>query len=405
MAAHPAHAAPILARDEPFPPNRLAIYLHIPFCQARCTYCDFNTFAGLARLMAPYLRALQREIRLVGGAGVHSADTLYFGGGTPSLVPAHDLAATLETCAAAFAVAPDAEISLEANPGTVSLDYLRALRGAGVNRLSLGMQSANARELRLFGRQHTLADVRAAVRMARAAGFDNVNLDLIYGIPRQTLRAWQHSLNEALTLDPEHLSLYSLSIEEGTPLHRRVVVGELPAPDPDRAADLYEWASNHLAAAGYEQYEISNWARPGFACRHNVHVWRNYPYLGFGAGAHGYAGSTRYANVTWPATYIARIEAQQQPLPFPLSAAADEVHTVDEQQAMAETMLMGLRLVQEGVAARDFRQRFGRDLWDVYGAQLDRLIGVGLLERTPDGRVRLTPRGRLLGNRVFVEFV
>jgi oxygen-independent coproporphyrinogen-3 oxidase len=206
-------------------------------------------------------------------------------------------------------------------------------------------------------------------------------------------------------MNPEHLSFYGLGIEDGTPMQRWITSGQLPPPDSDLAAEMYEWASVRLAVEGYEQYEISNWAKPGLTCRHNVHYWRNLPYLGFGAGAHGYAAQTRYVNVLRPADYIERIEAQPAPLRFPLSAAADEIDTINQRDSMVEMMLMSLRLTQEGLPLDTFFTRYGHDLWSVYGAELDHLIGYGLLELTSDARVRLTERGRLLGNYVFEAFV
>jgi oxygen-independent coproporphyrinogen-3 oxidase len=385
--------------------SSLAVYIHIPFCQTRCTYCAFNTYTGQAGLVASYMRALRRELALVVDFSKPAVPTIYFGGGTPSLIPAAEIEATLQACADQCALTADVEISLEANPGSISPDYLRDIRRIGINRLSIGMQSAHAHELKLFARLHRLDDVQMTVNAARAAGFDNINLDLIYGIPRQTFVMWQHSLETAICLNPSHLSLYSLGIENATPLQSWIEQGDLPAPDPDLAADMYEWASDRLAAGGYEQYEISNWAKPGFACRHNVHVWRNLPYLGLGAGAHGCAAHTRYANVNLPAAYIERIQNQQTPRPFPLSAAAEEIDVIDQQQEMSETMFLGLRLTQDGITPEYFQARFGRDLWTVYHQELNSLIASGLLEHTADGRVRLSPRGRLLGNHVFGAFV
>ncbi|MBN1203057.1 MAG: radical SAM family heme chaperone HemW [Anaerolineae bacterium] len=383
----------------------LALYLHIPFCRTRCTYCAFSTYSGLSALIPPYMDALAHEIQLVGGGLKRPAHTVYFGGGTPSLIPAALLGHVLDRCRDMFVLPPGAEITLEANPGTVDDTYLRALRQIGVNRLSVGMQSANADELKLFGRCHRQDDVHSTVHTARRVGFTNINLDLIYGTPHQTLAAWQHSLDTALGLDPDHFSLYSLGIEENTPIQRQIALGTLAFPDPDLAADMYEWAASRLAAAGFEQYEISNWTRPGHASQHNLYYWRNLPYLGLGAGAHGYAARIRYANIAHPAAYIECIASQPVPLEFPCSAAADTINSVDRRQAMAETMLMGMRLTVEGVSLDAFRARFGHDLWSIYGAELDRLIASGLVEHTADARVRLTPRGRLLGNRVFIEFV
>lgn len=388
--------------------NTLSLYFHIPFCQLRCAYCDFNTYTGLAHLIPAYTEALQHEIAHVASTIPSDVEinTIYFGGGTPSLLPVAAVAAILNCCASTFTLQPDIEITLEANPGTVDADQLTGLRQCGINRLSIGMQSAHAEELALFARDHGQKDVRDTVRAARNAGFGAISLDLIYGIPRQTQTMWQHSLDMALNLKPDHVSLYSLSVEEMTPLHRQIARGDLPAPDPDQAAEMYEWAAGHLVTVGFEQYEISNWARPGFACRHNLHIWRNRPYLGFGAGAHGCAARTRYANVRHPAAYIERIRSQHRTqTPFPLSAAAEEVEHLDENTIMAETMILGLRLTQNGISARDFRARFQRDLWEVYGVELDRLIDHGLLEETAENGVILTPRGRLLGNHVFAAFV
>ena len=261
----------------------LALYLHIPFCHVRCTYCSFNIYTRRAHLIAPYMAALRREIALVGADARRPALSVYFGGGTPSLVPPSEIAATLDACRATFALEDDAEITLELNPESADPDDLRALRQAGVNRLSIGMQSAHAEELKLYAQLHTHEDVQQAVRRARAAGFDNISLDLIYGAPRQTMRMWQESLHAALALEPEHISFYSLTIEDGTTFDRWAKSGRIPQPDPDLAADMYEWATDVLAGAGYDQYEISNWARPGKVSRHNLQYWRCDPYLGLGA--------------------------------------------------------------------------------------------------------------------------
>ncbi|MBN1679057.1 MAG: radical SAM family heme chaperone HemW [Anaerolineae bacterium] len=387
-----------------------ACYFHIPFCRTRCSYCDFNTYTGQDSLIPHYMHALATEVRLVGVSATVEVTTLFFGGGTPSLIPANDLNVVLDSCRQSFELAGDAEISLEANPGTISRSYLYSLRQYGVNRLSIGMQSAHARELNLFERTHQLGDVRLAVEAARDAGFENISLDLIYGIPLQTLDDWRISLDTALDMRPDHLSLYALGVEDGTPLHGWIADGRFPSPDPDLAADMYEWASERLAQAGFEQYEISNWARPDFACQHNLRYWRNTSYLGFGAGAHGHAvfsgtSAVRYANVLHPADYIRRIQAQTGPCPFPLSDAVAWSEHLDGRQVMADTMFMGLRLIREGISPGVFKARFGDDLWQVYGAILDRLIAAGLVERTADERVRLTSRGRLLGNQVFAEFV
>lgn len=385
----------------------VSLYLHIPFCRTRCTYCTFNTYTHQDDLIPAYVRALQRELTLVGQATPANTvvNTIYFGGGTPSLLPAAAVATILDQCQRAFTCLPNLEISLEANPGTVDRSFLVDLRASGVNRISIGMQTAHAQELKLFARGHHLDDVIQTVHLARAAGFDNLNLDLIYGTPHQTLAMWQSSLNTACQLAPDHLSLYSLGVEKATPFERWIAEGTLPMPDPDLAADMYEWASDQLATAGFAQYEISNWARPGFACQHNVHVWHNLPYLGFGAGAHGYAAQTRYVNAALPATYIERIDQQRTPQPFPCTAAAETTEFVTEDAAQGDMLVLGLRLIQQGISPVAFQARFGRDLWEAYGAELTRLIEYGLLECTADNGVKLSSRGRLLGNHVFAAFV
>jgi oxygen-independent coproporphyrinogen-3 oxidase len=232
-------------------------------------------------------------------------------------------------------------------------------------------------------------------------GFGSVNLDLIYGLPWQTLSSWQATLRQAIHLQPDHLSLYCLTVEEDTPLGQRIAQGELPVPDPDLAAEMYTLAEEMLSRAGYVHYEISNWAQPGHECRHNLAYWRNQPYLGLGAGAHSYFDQKRWHNVLSPAEYISRLEADWRG-PFPPSVK--EVEEIDEPLEMAETMMLGLRLVQEGVGLGDFRERFGRELMAVYGGEVGEMRQAGLLE-VDGARVRLTARGRLLGNEVFQRFL
>ena len=250
-------------------------------------------------------------------------------------------------------------------PEPPAVTTLRDVRRAEVNRLSIGMQSADTGELRLFARRHDVDDVRRTMALARRAGFANLNLDLIYGVPGQSMATWQHSLNVALIMNPDHLSLYSLGIEDGTPMQRWIEQGAVPAPDPDLAADMIEWATEHLAAQGFTQYEISNWSRPGFESRHNLHYWRNLPYLGLGAGAHGYAARTRYSTALRPADYIARIEAQRAPLAYPLSAAAVDSESIDDQlvrreaEQVARTALtpQSYRSEKQQLLAQIMRQR------------------------------------------------
>jgi oxygen-independent coproporphyrinogen-3 oxidase len=374
-----------------------ALYVHIPFCRARCAYCDFNTYAGLDDLIPAYVAAVCREIEGTGERwGRLAVPTVFFGGGTPSLLPLDLVEKLFRVSRLTFDVSRDVEITLEANPGTVTPAYLRGLRALGVNRLSLGVQSAHAEELRLLGRIHTWAQAVESVAWAREAGFENLNLDLIFGLPAQTPARWRETLEAALALEPEHLSLYDLSVEEGTVLAEQIARGKLPAPDEDLAAEMYELAEEMLAEAGFFHYEISNWAKADTnVCRHNLVYWRNEPWLGVGAGAHSWLEGRRWANARHPREYIAAMEAGGTPVA--------EVEEIDQQMEMGETMMLGLRLA-EGVSDGRFRARFGARLEKVFHDELVELQSLGLLAW--DGCVAcLTPRGRLLGNQVFARFV
>jgi oxygen-independent coproporphyrinogen-3 oxidase len=388
-----------------------SLYFHIPFCTHRCAYCDFNTYAGQASFIPAYVDALCNEIRSIAGSAPKrlSVHTIFFGGGTPSLLTPWQYEQILQTITGLFDLSGLAtlEASLEANPGTVTLDSLHGLRQVGFNRISFGVQSFHVDELRQLERIHDPFDVLEAVRWARQAGFENLNLDLIYGLPEQTLLRWQESLRRAVNLGPEHLSLYALTIEHGTPFGRWAARGLLPMPDPDLAADMYEAASETLAGQGYEQYEISNWSKPGFQCRHNLQYWRNLPYLGFGAGAHGCANGLRIANVLRIKPYIDRLAPDREisSLAFPLSPATVSCIRITRRVEMQETLMLGLRLTQEGISPEAFQARFEQPLMDVFGKEIFELIDLELLEWTGiEERVRLTRRGRLLGNQVFLRF-
>ena len=265
----------------------LSLYLHIPFCKHRCAYCDFNTYTSLLDLREAYADGLVAEMAQVAGEVRRPVHTIFFGGGTPSLMSPASLQRILDGVRTHFDLATSAEVTMEANPGTVDLKYLTAVSQAGINRLSFGVQSVISTELALLEREHDFATVVDAVAMARQVGLDNFNLDLIYGVPGQTLQSWEQSVRTVLDLDPTHLSLYCLTIEPGTPMQRWLTNGRIQPPDPDLAADQYELACELLAEHGYDHYEISNWAKPSQECEHNLTYWRNGDYLGLGAGAHG----------------------------------------------------------------------------------------------------------------------
>jgi oxygen-independent coproporphyrinogen-3 oxidase len=433
------------------------LYIHIPFCHRRCSYCDFNTYANMDDRMEAYVDALCEEIGSWGlgfgdrGLGVASralatnpasptsnlqsptsggpvrADlkpTIFLGGGTPSMLP---LPLMERVLAAAEALIPlaGAEVTVEANPGTVlGRNYLRGLRGLGVNRLSMGVQSLHDPTLKLLGRIHTAAEARASFEDARRAGFDNINLDFIFGLPGQTPAQWETTLESIGEWGAEHFSLYSLILEPSTPLHALVLGGRVSVPDDDATADMYELAIERLGAAGYVQYEISNWAKsenaecrmqnaegegegarfsilnsqfsiPRRACHHNLAYWLNADYLACGAGAHGHIFPRRYADVLGIDDYIGRVRAGASPI--------DQITELDAHDLQAETMFMGLRLTV-GVGFAHFRDRCGVEMLDVYGDTLNELAGLGLLV-CDDLGVRLTARGRMLGNQVFERFV
>lgn len=383
-------------------PTPLSLYLHIPFCARKCPYCDFNTYAGLQALFEPLSICLAQEIRTAGAArGRPPVHTIFLGGGTPTVLGAGQLARLLDACFQAFTVLPGAEITSEANPGTVDRGRFADLASLGVNRLSMGVQSFADDELAFLGRIHSAEEAEIAFAHARAAGFDNINLDFIFGLPLQQPAAWQATLQRAVALAPEHLSLYSLIVEEGTPLAEWVASSRVPALDEDLAADLYEMAQVSLAAAGYQQYEISNWARRSPAggslqCRHNLTYWRNADYLGFGPGAVSGAQGRRWANLRSPAEYIRRSRTGE-----PLT---DWQEQATPALAMGETMMVGLRLLDEGVSRAAFQARFGREVAEVYADILAELSAAGLIEITP-ACVRLTPAAVLIGNRVFARFL
>ncbi len=388
----------------------ISLYVHIPFCETKCPYCDFNTYAAIEPLMPSYVAALNTEItlwgKLLGGLVVH---TIFFGGGTPSYLPSDDISHTMGTIHSAFNVEPDAEVTLEANPGDFSDDKLAAYLDCGINRLSIGVQSFDDHLLKTLGRRHNASDATQAFRQAQDAGFDNISIDLMYGLPYQSIGHWQDTLRQALELAPPHISMYCLTLEGGTPMERWVEQGSMPTPDADLAADMYLAAQNEMRGAGYRHYEISNWALDGRRSRHNLTYWRNEPYLGVGPGAHSYLGNSRFSAIRSPREYISRMKEEFEGVDKASSAEAicsvpvvDEIERIDKPLEMAETMMMGLRL-DEGIGVASFTERFGASPSHSYADTLCELEELGLL-CTQGGAIRLTHRGRMLGNEVFSRF-
>lgn len=384
----------------------LSIYLHIPFCSVKCSYCAFNTYTDLGHLIPSYVDALCSDLAF---AASHCGDmrvhTIYFGGGTPSLLGASQFELVLKQLARHFHIVDDVEISLEANPDDLREIYLRDLRRVGFNRLSIGMQSANPAILKLFDRRHDLQAVETAMDYARRAKFENVNLDVIFASPGESMADWQGTVEAMLRFSPDHVSMYGLELKGGTRLREQVDAGEAPRPDDDLFADMYEYATATLAVAGYEQYEISNWCRPGYECRHNLQYWRNLKYLGVGAGAHGFCAGYRYSTIASPERYIAALRKQSAGIaPRVPTPAAAKSTLVSEADDLYETIMMGLRLTKEGINRARFRQRFGRDFLELFAEPATRMNAAGLLSVTTDS-VRLSQDGRLLSNAVIRAFV
>lgn len=376
----------------------IGVYIHIPFCTRICPYCDFNTYARQEHLIPEYVEALIGEMDLTLAAiGPRPAQSIFFGGGTPSLLPPELVARLIDAVRERFPLPDDAEVSLEANPETIDAATLDGFLQAGVNRISLGVQTQQARGLKVLGRAHKPDVPERALAAARAAGVDNFSVDFIFGWPNQTMAEWEDDLDSILRWQPDHLSLYSLIVEPGTPYERAVQRGILTVPDEDTTADMYERALDRLAAAGWHHYEISNWARtPEHRSRHNLLYWRNGHYLGLGAGAHAHLDNVRSSNIRLPAKYIAAVREGRLPI--------DEREELDETTAMAETMMLGLRLPEEGVSAAAFAARHGRELEEIYGRELTDLTDAGLLHW--DGEhARLTRRGLLLANEVAARFL
>jgi oxygen-independent coproporphyrinogen III oxidase len=373
----------------------LGLYIHVPFCSAICNYCNFNRGLLDADLKQRYVGALLTEITRRSLPTRHTVDTIYFGGGTPSLLEPEEVARIIHTCETHFDAAPDREVTLEANPETVTVERLEGYRRAGVNRLSFGVQSFRDDELRRLSRLHGARRARAALGEARAAGFDNVSLDLMMWLPGQTVDAWLESVDAAASLQPEHLSLYLLEVYPNAPLRDEMARARWSqAPDED-AATMYVAAMERLEAAGYEQYEISNVARPGRRSRHNLKYWTDGEWLGFGCGAHSTRGGVRWKNVPATEEYVVRVTSD-----MPLEV---DVRRLTDAERMGDALFMGLRL-SDGIDERVIERRYGVDVWQQYGSDLQRYVEDGLLMRQ-DRRMWLTRRGMLLAHEVMAVFV
>lgn len=379
--------------------RRWGLYVHLPFCRQKCFYCDFPSYAGQEGRMAVYVEALLGELAREGAplrAAWGPPRTVYLGGGTPTALPPALMERLLVGLREFLAAAPDAlEFTCECNPGTVDAAYLSLLRAGGVNRLSLGVQTFDDALLRRIGRIHTAAQARAAVRQARAAGFRNLSLDLMYGLPGQTLAGLEMSVQQALALAPQHISIYGLQVEEGTAFARAQAAGRLALPSDEESEAMYDYMTTALPVAGYARYEISNFARPGFESRHNLGYWQDVPYLGVGAAAHSYLDGQRYENPRGIEEYLAALRESGR--------ARREEEPLTRATSMEEFAFLALRTAR-GIDRARFAARFGCELASVYADAIARMRARGFLEEDAQG-VRLTPLGMKYGNWVFEAFL
>lgn len=369
-----------------------SLYVHIPFCIKKCHYCDFVSFPGMEDMQEDYVKALLAEMEMYRGRTLR---TVYIGGGTPTCMDPTFVSRILEGIGLCFDTSRCVEASIEANPGTLSEEMLICLKERGIKRLSIGLQSWDNSELKVLGRVHDREDFVQSYRRARRKGFDNINIDLIFGIPGQTMESWSKTLEAVTDLRPEHISCYSLKIEEGTEFHRMLSEGVIQKPDPDLDRDMYHYAVEYLGNKGYGRYEISNFAQKGRECIHNLAYWDNRTYVGVGAAAHSYDGGVRRWNTADIHRYCNMLKKGLPPVEGSETLSADE--------EMFETIFLKLR-TRWGVSFREFERRFGEDIRTLYGEQLKGLQRDGLIET--DGRgLWLTPRGIDLSNRVFVQFL
>ncbi|MBO8136729.1 MAG: radical SAM family heme chaperone HemW [Desulfotomaculum sp.] len=377
---------------------QIGLYIHVPFCLNKCRYCDFVSYNYNPDDARVYLEALEREMMYYSAYLANlgfKVNTVFIGGGTPTVLETGLLAKLLISARSYFCWSEETEVTMEANPGTINKHKLRTIRELGVNRLSIGIQACQEKLLQTLGRVHDYQLALEGIYAAREAGFKNLNVDLIFGIPGQSLNQWRESLYKIENLQPEHLACYSLQLEEGTPLWVAVESGELDPVSEEMELEMYNEVINFLTARGYQHYEISNFAKPGFRCRHNLGYWHNYYYLGLGPAAHSHMNMERWYNIKDIKKYA--VQTMKGSLPVA------ERHTLTKRDVMVETILMGLRLTS-GLDLAGFYKRFGQKVTDVWPREINKLINRGLLELTSTN-LKLTEKGLRLGNQAFVEFV
>ncbi|OGV96135.1 MAG: hypothetical protein A3I04_06185 [Nitrospinae bacterium RIFCSPLOWO2_02_FULL_39_110] len=404
--------------------KKLGIYIHIPFCIKKCGYCDFNSYEGMEGVIDEYVRAVKREISLISyelsaiSYQPYKVISIFFGGGTPTILKSWQLLEILESCKKLFNLKTDAEITIEANPETLTLDKLKKLRRGGFNRISIGVQSFNDKLLKRLGRVHDSKKAYQGILSARNEGFENISIDLMFGIPDETLKDWEDDIETTIKLNPEHISTYNLTIEEGTQFEK--LYSEAKAshylPDEDRQVEMYERGIGLLTGTGYEHYEISNFAKAcsersesnGRKCLHNQIYWRNEEYLGIGAGAHSYMDGERRWNIKNPEEYINRLKirerhAKRKPSAFSLQPPTAGSERLDGNKVMGETIMMELRIL-EGINLKSFKKRFGVEIKSTFSDAISRLLSNNLII-FENGHLKLTHKGLLFYNDVAAEFL
>lgn len=372
------------------------VYIHIPFCVKKCKYCDFNSFKMNLCDKKRYLDDLNKEIKMYSGeCADRIVDTIFFGGGTPSILSCDEIECLMKCVKDSFNISDDAEITMECNPGTIDRKKLEAIKRSGINRLSIGLQAVQNHHLSYIGRIHTYEEFEKNFKEARSVGFDNINIDLMFALPNQTEDDWKESLEKVVRLNPEHISAYSLIMEEGTELFDMYEREEFELMDEDRDIDMYEYTISYLKNNGYNQYEISNYSKEGKECRHNIIYWQCDNYLGLGAGAAGYLARDRYTNESNLNSYHKKIESGKKPI--------ISVENLSDEEMMEEMVFMGLRM-NSGINRIDFKNRFGVEFCDKYKKQVEDLVERGLLS-VVDENIKLTQKGREISNSVFLEIL
>lgn len=376
--------------------KQIGLYIHVPFCKAKCHYCDFNSFACKESMIPQYFDALKKEIYMISEKVKDcSIKSVFIGGGTPSYVDGIFIDEIMKICKNAYELEKDAEISLEANPGTLSVEKLETYLKAGINRLSIGFQAWQKQLLKKLGRIHSQEDFVRNFKEAQRAGFKNINVDLIFGVPGQSLQQWIETVENVVAMGPSHLSCYSLKIEEGTVFDKKVESGELVPVEDELDREMYYQAIEILSRKGFRHYEISNFALPGSECRHNLIYWNAQEYLGLGAGAHSYFKNKRFSNTCGIDEYISKISAGIIP--------SENIEQISLEDSQSEFVILGLRLT-EGIDVSVFKQRYGKDIFTVYPEQIDKLLQESMLELYGT-KLRLTAKGLDLANQVFMEFI